>query len=92
MNVENKKIWDGIFQQQPPVNNDDCCVMCESENGEYVPASAVQHDRHCYAGYSGRRDYPATQHSGGVPLHRRVGRCFCPAGWGCFEKEKVRCI
>ena len=23
---------------------------------------------------------------------RRVGRCFCPAGWGCFEKEKVRCI
>ena len=50
------------------------------------------HDRHCYAGYSGRRDYPATQHSGGVPLHRRVGRCFCPAGWGCFEKEKVRCI
>ena len=61
-------------------------------NGEYVPASAVQHDRHCYAGYSGRRDYPATQHSGGVPLHRRVGRCFCPAGWGCFEKEKVRCI
>lgn len=58
----------------------------------YVPASAVQHDRHCYAGYSGCRNYPATQYSGGVPLHRRVGRCFCPAGWGCFEKEKVRCI
>ena len=61
-------------------------------DGEYVPASAVQHDRHCYAGYSGCRNYPATQYSGGVPLHRRVGRCFCPAGWGCFEKEKVRCI
>ena len=45
-----------------------------------------------YAGYSGCRNYPATQYSGGIPLHRRVGRCFCPAGWGCFEKEKVRCI
>ena len=61
-------------------------------DGEYVPASAVQYDRHCHAGYSGCRNYPATQYSGGVPLHRRVGRCFCPAGWGCFEKEKVRCI
>ena len=40
MIVENKKIWDEIFQKQPPVNNDDdCCVMCEGENGEYVPAT-----------------------------------------------------
>lgn len=44
MNVENKKIWDGIFQQQPPVNNDDCCVMCESENGNYVPAIPLGFD------------------------------------------------
>lgn len=44
MNVENKKIWDGIFQKQPPVNNDDCCVMCESENGNYVPAIPLGFD------------------------------------------------
>lgn len=44
MNIENKKIWDEIFQQQPPVNNDDCCVMCESENGEYVPATPLGFD------------------------------------------------
>ena len=58
----------------------------------YVPASAVQYDRYCYAGYSGCRDYPTAQHSGSVPLHRRVEHYFCSAGWGCFEKEKVRCI
>ena len=28
-------------------------------NGKYVPASALQHDSHCYAGYSRCRDYPA---------------------------------
>lgn len=44
MNVENKKIWDEIFQKQPPVNNDDCCVMCESENGNYVPAIPLGFD------------------------------------------------
>ena len=44
MNVENKKIWDGIFQKQPPVNNDDCYVMCEGENGEYVPATPLGFD------------------------------------------------
>ena len=45
MNVENKKIWDEIFQKQPPVNNDDdCCVMCERENGEYVPATPLGFD------------------------------------------------
>ena len=44
MNVESKKIWDGIFQKQPPVNDDDCCEMCESENGEYVPATPLGFD------------------------------------------------
>lgn len=44
MNVENKKIWDRIFQQQPPVNNDDYCEMCENENGEYIPATPLGFD------------------------------------------------
>ena len=41
MNIFNKKIWDDIFGQQPPISDE---VMCEDENGNYVPAVPLGYD------------------------------------------------
>lgn len=42
MNVENKKIWDNIFSQQPSINKDDVLTM--DENGNYIPATPIGFD------------------------------------------------
>lgn len=45
MNIQNKKIWDDIFQKQPTIDNvSDCCTMCEDESGNYVPATPIGFD------------------------------------------------
>ena len=41
MNTKNKEIWDNIFSQQSTISND---VMCEDENGNYVPATPIGFD------------------------------------------------
>ena len=41
MNKANKEIWDKIFAEQPTISDE---VMCETEDGSYVPATPIGFD------------------------------------------------
>lgn len=44
MNELNKKIWDDIFNQEPPQPSDEDCCCCDNGEGGYKPATPIGYE------------------------------------------------